>query len=70
LILFLLISQSQQSPFEQLGLCSEVATSMQTFGSPLPIQREGIPILLTNNNVIIAAETGSGYSLCIPFFTH
>lgn len=49
-------------PFTSLGLSSFITNNLKNLGykEPTPIQKQAIPLILANNNVIAAAQTGTG----------
>ena len=49
-------------PFQQLGLCQELVTTLAQAGysEPTPIQAKAIPTILEGRDVIAAAQTGTG----------
>ena len=48
--------------FDELGLCPELLRSLADEGytEPTPIQQKGIPVLLAGQDVMAAAQTGTG----------
>ncbi|NWO07050.1 MAG: DEAD/DEAH box helicase, partial [Alteromonadaceae bacterium] len=48
--------------FSELGLCPEIlaALSRQGYTEPTPIQAQAIPPVLAGNDVMAAAQTGTG----------
>ncbi len=48
--------------FAQLGLCSELVRALDACGytSPTPIQREAVPAILSGQDLLAAAQTGTG----------
>ncbi|MCU0973679.1 MAG: DEAD/DEAH box helicase, partial [Burkholderiales bacterium] len=48
--------------FEALGLCPELlrALSDEGYTEPTPIQQKGIPVVLAGEDVMAAAQTGTG----------
>ncbi|MDF3054820.1 MAG: box helicase [Gammaproteobacteria bacterium] len=53
---------STAKPFKQLGLNSELLSSLTTLGyeTPTPVQEQSIPILLQGHDLLAQAQTGTG----------
>lgn len=49
-------------PFTQLGLSTAILSALQEKGyqSPSPVQKEAIPVILSNKDVMACAQTGTG----------
>ncbi|XP_028665172.1 probable ATP-dependent RNA helicase DDX28 [Erpetoichthys calabaricus] len=59
-------TESIKRTFQSLGLCPELTSALQSVGivHPTIVQLQTIPNLLRGKNVLCAAETGSGKTLC------
>ncbi|WP_084722378.1 DEAD/DEAH box helicase [Photobacterium aquae] len=49
-------------PFSKLGLCDPIVKALAelNYASPTPIQEKAIPVVLSGENLIAAAQTGTG----------
>ncbi|WP_019635516.1 DEAD/DEAH box helicase [Paenibacillus fonticola] len=51
--------------FDQWGIAPELVRTLQSYGisTPTPVQEEAIPVLLTGEDAIVQAQTGTGKTL-------